>query len=128
VQTATALVVVLVFVVAGSDPVLQLFTWMSGLATVSILLLMVLTSVAILAFFARTRVDGRLWHTRVAPALGTVALLGIVGLVLANFTTLISGDAALATVLLAVVAAAFGVGVAVALARGGRRAGTRADR
>lgn len=127
VQTATALVVVLVFVVAGSDPVLQLFTWMSGLATVSILLLMVLTSVAILAFFARTGVDGRLWHTRVAPALGTLALLGIVALVLANFTTLISGDAALATVLLAVVAAAFGVGVAVALARGGRRAGTRRD-
>jgi amino acid transporter len=116
-QTGTAFVVVAVFAVAGSDPVLQLFTWMSGLATVSILLLMVLTSVAVLAFFARSRVDRRTWHTRVAPALGTLGLLGIVGLVLANFTTLISGDAVLATVLLTVIAAAFALGVVVALVR-----------
>ena len=121
-QTATAFIVVAVFAVAGSDPVLQLFTWMSGLATVSILLLMVLTSVAVLAFFARSRVDRRTWHTRVAPALGTLGLLGIVGLVLANFTTLISGDAVLATVLLAVIAAAFVLGVVVALVRRPRRA------
>ena len=120
-QTASAFVVVAVFAVAGSDPVLQLFTWMSGLATVSILLLMVLTSVAVLAFFARSRVDRRAWHTRVAPALGTLGLLGIVGLVLANFTTLISGDAVLATVLLAVIAAAFALGVVVALVRRPRR-------
>lgn len=121
-QTATAFAVVAVFAVAGSDPVLQLFTWMSGLATVSILLLMVLTSVAVLAFFARSRVDRRTWHTRVAPALGTLGLLGIVGLVLANFTTLISGDATLATVLLVVIAAAFTLGVVVALVRRPRRA------
>ena len=121
-QTASAFVVVAVFAVAGSDPVLQLFTWMSGLATVSILLLMVLTSVAVLAFFARSRVDRRSWHTRVAPALGTVGLLGVVGLVLANFTTLISGSASLAAVLLAVIAAAFALGVAVALTRRSRSA------
>lgn len=125
-QTASAFVVVAVFAVAGSDPVLQLFTWMSGLATVSILLLMVLTSVAVLAFFARSRVDRRIWHTRVAPALGTVGLLGVVGLVLANFTTLISGSATLAAVLLAVIAAAFALGVAVALTRRPRPAPDRA--
>jgi amino acid transporter len=124
-QTGTAFVVVAVFAVAGSDPVLQLFTWMSGLATVSILLLMVLTSVAVLAFFARSRVDRRTWHTRVAPALGTLGLLGIVGLVLANFTTLISGDAVLATVLLTVIAAAFALGVVVALVRRPRRTPVR---
>jgi amino acid transporter len=124
-QTGTAFVVVAVFAVAGSDPVLQLFTWMSGLATVSILLLMVLTSVAVLAFFARSRVDRRTWHTRVAPALGTLGLLGIVGLVLANFTTLISGDAVLATVLLTVIAAAFALGVVVALVRRPRQTPVR---
>lgn len=126
-QTATAFVVVAVFAAAGSDPVLQLFTWMSGMATVSILLLMVLTSVAVLAFFAHSRVDRRIWHTRVAPALGTAGLLGVVGLVLANFTTLISGSAALATVLLAVIVAAFGVGVVVALTRSPGRAPTRSS-
>jgi amino acid transporter len=113
-QTASAAVIVAVFVLAGSDPVLQLFTWMSGLATVSILVVMVLTSVAVLAFFARTRVDRRIWHTRVAPVLGTLGLAGITVLVLTNFTTLISGDATLATVLLVVIALAFAAGVVVA--------------
>jgi amino acid transporter len=121
-QTASAAVIVAVFALAGSDPVLQLFTWMSGLATVSILVLMALTSLAVLAFFARTRVDRRVWHTKVAPALGTIGLLGVTALVLSNFTTLISGDAVLATVLLLVIVAAFATGVAVALATR-RRAG-----
>jgi len=121
-QTASAAVIVAVFALAGSDPVLQLFTWMSGLATVSILVLMVLTSLAVLAFFARTRVDGRVWHTRVAPVLGTLGLVGVTILVLSNFTTLISGDAVLATVLLVVIALAFAGGVAVAVAQRSRRA------
>ncbi len=121
-QTASAAVIVAVFALAGSDPVLQLFTWMSGLATVSILVLMVLTSLAVLAFFARTKVDGRVWHTRVAPVLGTLGLVGVTILVLSNFTTLISGDAALATVLLVVIALAFAGGVAVAVAQRSRRA------
>ena len=121
VQTVSAAVIVGIFALAGSDPVLQLFTWMSGLATVSILLLMVLTSLAVVAFFARSRVDGRIWHTRIAPVLGTLGLVGITGLVLSNFTTLISGDAALATVLLVVIAAAFVAGVVVALAQRSRR-------
>jgi hypothetical protein len=63
----------------------------------------------------------------VAPALGTAGLLGVVGLVLANFTTLISGSTALATVLLAVIVAAFGVGVVVALTRSPGRAPTRSS-
>jgi amino acid transporter len=121
VQTASALLVVAVFAAAGSDPVLQLFTWMSGLATVSILLLMILTSVAVFAFFARSKVDQRAWHTRIAPVLGTLGLLGITALVLTNFTTLIGGDSALATVLLVVIAASFVAGVAVALAQRSRR-------
>jgi len=81
---------------------------------VSILVVMVLTSVAVLAFFARARVDRRVWHTRIAPLLGTLGLAGITVLVLSNFTTLISGDATLATVLLVVIALAFVAGVVVA--------------
>ncbi|GHF70814.1 amino acid transporter [Amycolatopsis bartoniae] len=110
-QTVSAAVILAVFVLAGSDPVLNLFTWMSGLATVSILVLMVLTGVAILAFFARHRVDTRIWHTRVAPALGLAGLAGITVLVLLNFTTLISGSATLAAVLLALVVVFFAGGL-----------------
>ncbi|WP_250445124.1 APC family permease [Actinotalea sp. C106] len=119
-QTGSAVVVVGAFAVAGADPVLQLFTWMSGLATVSVLLLMALTSVSVIAFFARRDVDRRVWHTRVAPALGTVGLLGLLGLVLANFTTLIDGSGALAAVLLLVIAVAFAGGVVAAYVRRAR--------
>jgi amino acid transporter len=124
-QTGSAAVIVAVFALAGSDPVLQLFTWMSGLATVSILVLMVLTSLAVLAFFARTGVDRRVWHTKIAPVLGTLGLVGVTALVLSNFTTLISGDATLATVLLVVIAAAFAAGVGVAVATRRRAAADR---
>ena len=111
VQTVSAVVVLTVFTVAGADPVLHIFSWMSGLATISILLLMVLTSVAILVFFQRHKIDNRVWNTRVAPALGGLGLVGITALSLANFTTLISGSVALASVLLVVIVGAFLAGV-----------------
>ncbi|MFD9661536.1 APC family permease [Rhodococcus sp. NPDC059968] len=113
-QTISATVVVGVFALVGADPVLELFTWMAGLATVSILVLMVLTSVAIIAFFARTRLDTRLWHTRIAPVLGCVGLVAVTGLVLDNFTTLIGGSELLADILLAVITLFFVAGLVVA--------------
>ncbi|MFE0749263.1 APC family permease [Gordonia sp. NPDC058843] len=113
VQTVTAFILVGAFAVAGADPVLQLFTWMAGVAIVSILVLMVLTSIAIIVWFRRSSTDNRLWHTRIAPALGTVGLLGITALVVANFTTLISGSQILATVFLLVIVAVFVIGASI---------------
>ncbi|NED64433.1 amino acid transporter, partial [Streptomyces sp. SID10244] len=74
---------------------------------VAILVLMVLTSIAIIAYFRRSKVDNRLWHTKIAPVLGTLGLLGITALVIANFTTLIGGSQVLAVVFLIVIAATF---------------------
>ncbi|MFI6047420.1 APC family permease [Nocardia sp. NPDC051321] len=113
-QSLAAALVVGTFALAGADPVLQLFTWMSGLATVAILLLMTLTSVAIIAFFRRTGVDRRRWHTVVAPVLGTAGLLIITALVIDNFTTLVGGSTIVASTLLGIVAATFILGVAIA--------------
>ncbi|WP_432534370.1 APC family permease [Kineococcus arenarius] len=113
-QTVTAALVLAVFALAGADPVVQLFTWMSGLATVSVLVLMLLACAAVLAFFARTGVDRRAWNTKIAPALGGLGLLGVLVAVLSNFTTLIDGSTTLALVLLASVVVAFGAGAAAA--------------
>ncbi|WP_338890940.1 APC family permease [Rhodococcus sovatensis] len=110
-QTVSAVLVVGVFAVAGADPILQLFTWMSGLATVSILVLMILTGVAIYTFFARTRVDSRPWHTKIAPVLGTLGLLVILGFVLDNFTLLIGGSSTTAAILLVIVVIFFTAGL-----------------
>ena len=53
IQTVLALVVVTVFVVAGLDPVLNLFVWLTQLGTLAVLGLMALTSFSVLAFFSR---------------------------------------------------------------------------
>ncbi|OZF00595.1 APC family permease [Rhodococcoides fascians] len=115
-QTISAVVVVGVFALAGADPVLELFTWMSGLATVSILVLMILTGIAIVTFFARTDVDSRLWHTKIAPVLGCAGLVVILWFVLDNFTVLIGGSSFMADLLLCVVALFFVGGLVTARA------------
>lgn len=110
-QTASAVVLVGIFAVLGADPVLQLFTWMAGIAIVAILVLMVLTSFAIIAYFRRSRSDNRLWHTTIAPVIGSLGLIAITALVIDNFTTLMGGSRMIADIFLAAAAAVFIGGV-----------------
>ncbi|MHC3473480.1 APC family permease [Streptomyces sp. 7R007] len=91
VQTAVAVVMVVPFALAGQDPVLTLFSWGSGVAVLGIMLLYLLTSLSVVVFFRRGRLDARLWNTRVAPALGAVGIVGAIWLIIENFTTLIGG-------------------------------------
>ncbi|MGW3481770.1 APC family permease [Rhodococcus indonesiensis] len=120
VQTVLAMTLVLTCALLGADPVLQVFSWMSGMATVAILTLMILTSVAVAVFFARTRVDRRWSHTLLAPVLGALGLGGVLVLCIGNFTTLIDGSSGTAYVLLGVVVAAFALGAAGEGLRRGR--------
>lgn len=120
-QSASALVVLAVFALAGADPVLELFTWMGGLGTLSVLVLMILVCVAVVVFFARTGTDARLWHTRIAPVLGVLGLSAVTWLVLDNFTTLIDGSAGLAYLFEGIVVLCFAAGALSAVRR--RRAG-----
>ncbi|TFC17190.1 APC family permease [Cryobacterium glucosi] len=91
VQTATAAILTILFAVLGLDPVLQVFTWFSGVATLAIAVLMAVTSVAVVVYFARTRKDRRLWNTVIAPVLGLLGLLGAAVLIATNFPFLV-GD------------------------------------
>ena len=120
-QSVTALAFVVVFALAGLDPVTQVFAWMAGTATLGVLALMALTCAAVLVFFRVQRrrdgggdggpgVDVRPWHTLVAPALGLAGLLVCLGLTVSNFPTLIGGSPALATGIGAVLVAAFVLG------------------
>ncbi|MFJ9388041.1 APC family permease [Nocardioides sp. NPDC101246] len=121
VQTATAVVLVGAFALAGADPVLELFTWMAGVSIVAILAVMLLTSVAIVVFFRREGGDTRWWHTRVAPVLGAIGLLGISALVIDNFTTLIGGSTTLANGFLVAVVVTYVLGALVGRRRPARR-------
>lgn len=91
IQTVTAAVLIVVFAILQLDPVLQVFTWFGGVATLSIVVLMAATSVAVIVYFRRNRGSGRTWNTVVAPALGCLGLLGATALIAANFPVLV-GD------------------------------------
>jgi amino acid transporter len=98
-----------VCVIAGLDPVLEIFTWLAGIASVGIVVLMLLACLAVLVFFRRTRVDRRPWQTLVAPSLGLVGLAAILVLLVENLPLLMGGSTVLgvgAGVLLALALAA----------------------
>ncbi|KQR23335.1 APC family permease [Microbacterium sp. Leaf151] len=91
VQTATAGVLTVVFAVLNLDPLLQVFTWFAGVATLAIAVLMAATSVAVIVYFARTRADRRVWNTIVAPALGFLGLLASAVIIVVYFPIMV-GD------------------------------------
>ncbi|MFT4212991.1 MAG: APC family permease [Microbacterium sp.] len=92
VQTATSIVLVAVFAILQLDPVLQVFTWFAGVATLAIALLMAVTSIAVIVYFVRNRTDRRPWNTVIAPALGAIGLLLSAALIVAYFPIMV-GDA-----------------------------------
>jgi amino acid transporter len=91
-QSALALVVVAVFAVSGADPVLQMFTWLSGTSAVGVILLMAGTSAAVVGFFRARPGGGSVWQRAIAPTLATIALVALVALLIGNFDALLGTD------------------------------------
>ncbi|WP_241701478.1 APC family permease [Leifsonia shinshuensis] len=91
VQTGTAAVLIAAFAVFRLDPVLQVFTWFSGVATLAIVVLMALTCLAVIVYFARKKTGAGLWRTVVAPVIGLIGLVGVTLIIVDNFPLLI-GD------------------------------------
>ena len=92
-QSGLALIVVGAFAVAGADPVLKLFTWLTNLGALGVVLLMAVTSFAVFAFFwRRPELDRRVWVTRIAPLVAGVCLLVMLVLGVANFNVLITSS------------------------------------
>lgn len=90
-QSLLALIVVGWFAIAGKDPVLHLFTWLTNLGALGVLLLMAVTSFAVLAFFAkRPELGVNVWRARIAPLVAGACLVGILVLGLLNFNVLIT--------------------------------------
>jgi amino acid transporter len=91
-QTVLALTVVGIFALAHADPVLKLFTWLTNLGALGVLLLMATTSFSVVAYFAREKhPDVSDWAARWAPGIAGVALLVVLVLGVLNFNVLITG-------------------------------------
>lgn len=121
-QTVLAVAVLFVFVLTDADPVLKLFTWLTNMGALGVVLLMTITSFAVVAYFAK-RPDHELgaWRTKIAPIVAGLALLVVLVLGVLNFNVLITSaqDAPLdtmAVVLPVILFAAGALGMAVAAA------------
>ncbi|OBF16754.1 amino acid transporter [Mycobacterium sp. ACS4331] len=95
---ASALVVTVVTVllaimaVPGLDPVVQIYAWLSGAATLGVVSLMALTSLAVIVFFARNARPQSIWKKFVAPAAALLGLLIAIALIVGNFATLVGSQ------------------------------------
>lgn len=105
----------------GLDPVTQFYTWLAGISTVGVVVLLIATSLAVLAFFARRQAAGSLsvsvWRAFVAPAAGLAGLLIVFGLILLNLASLVGGSTPIAIGVLALLVAVFATGAALAYRR-----------
>ena len=85
-------IVIVIFVVRGWDPVLNLFYWSSAVAVLAIVIVEILVSIAVIAYFRKTKEDTRVWHTIIAPVLAIIGLALGAYLLMARFN-LFSGAA-----------------------------------
>ncbi|MBT8228166.1 MAG: amino acid permease, partial [Dactylosporangium sp.] len=88
-QSLFGLAVIIVYAVAGWDPLVQLFFWGGTGGGYGVLLLTALTSIAVIVYFAHHRTHDGAWRRVVAPVLAAVALVVIAGLATVNFDTLL---------------------------------------
>jgi len=118
---AVTVALVVVFALPGFDPVVEIYTWMSGAATLGLTALMSATSIAVIVFFIRERdAERSVWRTKIAPLLATAGLLTAMTLVIVNFEFLI-GSLPLAVIFAGVLVAAVVGGIAWALALRSRK-------
>jgi len=89
VQSASGLAVIVIYAATRQDPMTRLFFWLGTTGGFGILLLLALTAVAVVAFFARDSRGEHAWQRLIAPALAAVLLTGIVVLAVRNYATLL---------------------------------------
>lgn len=91
-QSVTALLLLVAFVISGLDPYAVVFSWTSAIAVIGILLVQVLVSVSIMAYFRRMPHGLGAWPRVVAPSTALVGLLLAVTVVILNLPLLAGTD------------------------------------
>ncbi len=115
-QTLLAASVVFIFVAAGGDPVLTLFSWLTNVGTLGVIVLMALVSFAVPAFFLRNpRLACSTLRSVLAPVVAGVAFVVIVVLAFIHFDVLTGASHTLAVVLPALILVAALTGALLAL-------------
>ncbi len=88
-QSVMGLAVIVAFALGGWPPMADLFFWLGTTGGFGIIVLLALTSIAVIAFFGRDPRGEHPWRRLVAPALSAALLAGIVVLALLHYATLL---------------------------------------
>ncbi len=97
-QSAIALVVLVVFAFAGAGsddplfPVVTLFTWLTNMGAFGLVLLMTLTSLAVVAYLRHHPSEFGVFTRLIAPVLAGLGLAALFVLTLVNFPVLIGAE------------------------------------
>lgn len=91
VQTAIMLVAIASFALAGADPYVVVFSWMGTFSSLGILILQLLVSLAVIAFFWRNGRGLSVWRRLIAPGLSAAGLAACFAMMAGNLE-LVSGS------------------------------------
>ena len=93
---------IIVAALAQLEPVAQYYTWVAGFSSVGLVVLLGLTTTAVLRYFGIHPGLVGIWRGRVAPALALLGLLAFAVLVFQNLPMLVGGSVWLAGVIIGV--------------------------
>lgn len=88
IQSIVVFAVLALYAAAGWDPLVRLFYWGSTTGGLGVLLLITLTSLAVIGYFTRDTHGEALWHRFLAPLLAFGVLLFVAYLAIDNLATL----------------------------------------
>jgi hypothetical protein len=89
IQSAVGVAVIAIYALLDLDPLVELFFYAGTTGGFGVMVLITITSLAVIAFFARDRLKENLWRTTAAPVLAAIALIVVVVLALVNYDTLL---------------------------------------
>ena len=117
--SALLAVVLAGFQLAGADPIAVTFSWLLSLGTVALIAILILTSVAVMAFFARTKLEKSPWVTLIGPGLSIAGFGYVAYLAITNYDVLLGGQGGIAKWLLILIPVFAAAGYAWAVIRPG---------
>lgn len=82
-------VLVTIAVALQLKPIEEFYTWLGGISSVGFVLLLVLTTAAVIGIFRREPHGVSVWRRLVAPLLALAALLGFLAVILVNLPVLV---------------------------------------
>jgi amino acid transporter len=88
-QSLTGLAVIIAYAVGGWAPMTSLFFWLGTTGGFGIMILLALTSIAVIAFFNQDPRGENTWRRLIAPALAAITVTGLVVLAVLHYDTLL---------------------------------------